>query len=43
MIYYLDKPHETIYMLLAYPKSGQDDPTPAQLKVLKQLVREEFK
>ena len=43
VIYYLDKPRETIYMLLAYPKSRQDDLTPAQLKILKQLVREEFK
>ena len=43
VIYYLDKPRETIYMLFAYPKSRQDDLTPAQLKVLRQLVREEFK
>jgi mRNA-degrading endonuclease RelE of RelBE toxin-antitoxin system len=41
-IYYWDEPHERIYLLLMYPKAAQDDLTPAQLKVVKRLVREEF-
>jgi len=43
VIYYWDKRRECIYMLLAYSKGRQDDLTPEQLKVLRQLVREEFK
>jgi hypothetical protein len=30
-------------MLFVYPKSKQEDLTPAQIKVLGKLVREEFK
>ena len=43
VIYYWDKKQETFYMLLVYPKSKQEDLTPAQIKVLSRLVREEFK
>jgi len=43
VIYYWNKEEETIYMLLVYTKSQQEDLTPAQLKVLSRLVREEFK
>ncbi len=42
VIYYWDK-QETVYMLFVYPKSKQEDLTPAQVKVLARLVREEFK
>lgn len=30
-------------MLLVYPKSKQEDLSPAQIKVLSKLVKEEFK
>jgi mRNA-degrading endonuclease RelE of RelBE toxin-antitoxin system len=43
VIYYWYRPGDLIYMLLAYPKSEQDDLTPEQAKVLGRLVREEFK
>jgi len=43
VIYYWDKKQETFYMLLVYPKSRQEDLTPAQIKVLSKLVQEEFK
>lgn len=43
IIYYWDKPTETFYMLLVYPKSKQEDLTPTQRRLLGQLVREEFK
>ena len=43
VIYYWDEVHETFYMLLAYAKSKQEDLTPAQMKVLTKLVREELK
>lgn len=43
IIYYWDRAQETFYMLLAYPKSEQEDLTPAQLKLLRRLVREEFR
>lgn len=43
IIYYFDKPQETIYMLFAYPKSAQADLKPAQIKILSKLVKEEFK
>jgi mRNA-degrading endonuclease RelE of RelBE toxin-antitoxin system len=42
VIYYWDK-QDTIYMLFVYPKGKQEDLTPAQIKVLSKLVREEFK
>jgi len=43
VIYYWDRKHETFYMLLVYPKSKQEDLSPAQIKVLSKLVKEEFK
>lgn len=43
VIYYWDEAHEIFYMLLAYAKSKQEDLTPAQMKVLTKLVREELK
>jgi mRNA-degrading endonuclease RelE of RelBE toxin-antitoxin system len=42
-IYYWDEAHDRVYLLLIYRKAAQDDLTPAQLKVVKRLVREEFK
>jgi mRNA-degrading endonuclease RelE of RelBE toxin-antitoxin system len=39
IIYYWDPP-DTIYMLLPYKKSEQDDLTFAQLKTLRKLVKE---
>jgi mRNA-degrading endonuclease RelE of RelBE toxin-antitoxin system len=43
VIYYWDKESETIYMLLVYPKSDQEDLTAEQARVLRRLIREEFK
>ena len=43
VIYYLDKPHDVIYMLFVYQKSAQEDLTPAQIKTLARLVKEKFK
>lgn len=43
VIYYWDAPTETFYMLYAYTKQEQGDLTPHQVKVLRRLVREEFK
>ena len=43
VIYYWDKPTHTFYMLYAYTKHEQGDLTPQQVKVLRRLVREEFK
>jgi hypothetical protein len=42
VIYFWDEPSETFYMLYAYRKSAQEDLTVRQLRVLAQLVREEF-
>jgi mRNA-degrading endonuclease RelE of RelBE toxin-antitoxin system len=39
MIYYFDPP-ETIYMLLPYKKTTQDDLSPQQLRILKNLMEE---
>ena len=39
VIYYWDPP-ETIYMLLPYKKTEQDDLTPDQLKFLRAMVKE---
>jgi len=39
VIYYWDTP-ETIYMLLPYGKTEQEDLSPKQLKVLSSLVKE---
>jgi mRNA-degrading endonuclease RelE of RelBE toxin-antitoxin system len=43
MIYYWDKPTETIYMLYVYPKNEQEELTSQQRKLLSSIVREEFK
>jgi mRNA-degrading endonuclease RelE of RelBE toxin-antitoxin system len=40
IIYYWDVPEDTIYMLLPFKKSKQEDLTPAQLKVLRDLIKE---
>jgi mRNA-degrading endonuclease RelE of RelBE toxin-antitoxin system len=42
VIYYWDVPSEIFYMLFAYGKSTQEDLTPAQVRILGRLVREEF-
>jgi mRNA-degrading endonuclease RelE of RelBE toxin-antitoxin system len=43
VIYYWHLGEETFYMLLVYVKSRQEDLTSEQVRVLKRLVREEFK
>ena len=43
IIYYWHRPTQRIYMLLAYPKSEQDDLTAAQARILSRLVKEEFR
>ncbi len=40
IIYYWDKPHDCIYMLLVFKKSTQENLTPDQLKIVKKLVKE---
>ena len=43
VIYYWDAPNETFYMLYLYAKNEQGDLTPAQLKLLRRIVEEEFR
>jgi len=43
VIYYWDVPIDSIYMLLIYKKSRQEDLTPNQLKILRNLVKELLK
>ena len=43
LLYYWDKPEETIYLLFLYTKSDQEDLSPPQLRVLSRLIREELK
>jgi mRNA-degrading endonuclease RelE of RelBE toxin-antitoxin system len=43
LIYYWDKPAETVFMLFIYPKSEREDLTASQLRILSKLVREELK
>jgi hypothetical protein len=43
VIYFWDREQETVYMLLVYSKSEQEDLTATQLRVLSKLVREELK
>ena len=43
VIYYWDKPSETVYMLFIYTKQEQGDLTSEQVKSLDKLVRKEFK
>lgn len=42
IIYYWFRPHELIYMLLAYSKGQSENLTPAQKRILKRLIVEEF-
>ncbi len=42
VIYYWAVEPDRLLMLLIYPKSEQDDLTPAQLKVLRQIVEDEY-
>ncbi len=42
VIYYWHPGEQFLYMLLTYAKSEQDDLTPAQLRVLRRLMQEEF-
>lgn len=43
IIYYWVKPKEIILMLLIYSKNERDDLSSEQLKILKSLVKKEFK
>ncbi len=43
VIYYWQPDEQVFYMLFAYQKSTQEDLTAKQLRVLAQIVREEFK
>lgn len=43
LIYFWDVPEETIYMLLIYKKSKQEDLSPKQLKTLRNLIKEYLK
>jgi mRNA-degrading endonuclease RelE of RelBE toxin-antitoxin system len=43
IIYYWIVDRDWIVMLLAYPKTEQDDLTPKQKRALKRLVEEELK
>lgn len=40
IIYYWRKAHDQIIMLFVYPKSDQEDLTPAQKKALSSMVKE---
>ena len=43
LLYYWDKPEETIYLLFLYTKSDREDLSPPQLSILSRLIREELK
>jgi hypothetical protein len=43
VIYYWVVKEDQLFMLLMYAKTEQDDLTPLQLKVLKKIVKEEYK
>jgi len=43
VIYYWVPSDETIYMLLVYEKSDQENLTPTQARALRKLIREELK
>jgi len=43
VIYFWLRDRDWILLLLAYPKSEQDDLTPAQLKILRRMVEEELR
>ncbi len=42
VIYFWEESSETFYLLYLYPKNEQEDLTARQLRLLTQLVREEF-
>jgi len=42
IIYYWEVSEDQLLMLMIYPKSKQTDLTPAQLRILKQIVEEEY-
>jgi len=42
VIYYWHKPEDSLLMLLAYSKRGQEDLTPRQRKALRLIVEEEL-
>lgn len=42
VIYYWHRGEQTLYMLLVYFKTAQDDLTAAQLRARRRLVQEEF-
>jgi mRNA-degrading endonuclease RelE of RelBE toxin-antitoxin system len=42
VIYYWHSSESIILLLLAYPKNEQENLTPAQLKVLKSIIENEF-
>lgn len=43
VIYYWAVSQERLLMLMMYPKNVQDNLSPAQLKMLRQLVEDEYK
>jgi mRNA-degrading endonuclease RelE of RelBE toxin-antitoxin system len=43
LIYFWDVQEDRVYMLLIYKKSEQEDLTPSQLKILRNLVKEFLK
>lgn len=42
VIYYWAVAHDQLLLLLIYPKNVQDDLTPAQRKLLRQIVEQEY-
>ena len=42
IIYYWFSQQEIILLLLIYPKNEQDDLTPKQLKILKEIIEREY-
>jgi hypothetical protein len=43
VIYFWHPEEEIFYMLYVYPKNEQSDLTPAQIRILRRLVEEQFK
>ena len=43
VIYYWAVSEEQILMLLMYPKNVQDNLSPTQLKILRQVIEDEYK
>lgn len=43
VIYYWVVAQDQILMLFIYPKNDQDDLTPRQLKILREIVEKEYK